>query len=140
MPSDPKLDLLHSIPLFARLGKSDLQSLGQLADEIDMPAGRVLMREGELGREMFVVVSGKVRVERQGKTVAELGPGDWLGEMALLSEGNRTATVTTTEPTRLFVVAHREFHSLMYQMPTVRAAVDECVADRIRRLESDSAH
>lgn len=140
MPSDPKLDLLHSIPLFARLGKSDLQSLGRLADEIEMPAGRVLMREGELGREMFVIVSGRVRVERDAGPVAELGPGDWLGEMALVSEGSRTATATTIEPTRLFVVAHREFHSLMHQMPTVRAAVDECVAERIRDLETKAAH
>jgi CRP-like cAMP-binding protein len=140
MPSDPKLDLLHSIPLFARLRKSDLQSLGRLTDEVDMPAGRVLMREGDLGREMFVIVSGRVRIERNAQTVAELGPGDWLGEMALVSEGNRTATATTTEPTRLFVVAHREFHSLMHQMPSVRAAVYQCVADRLRQLETGTAH
>ena len=140
MASDPKLDLLHSIPLFARLGKSDLKRLGQLADEVDVKAGKVLMRQGEFGSEMFVVVSGAVRVEQNGETINELGPGAWLGEMALLSEGRRTATVTTTEPTRAFVVAHREFHALMDEMPSVRAAVFDCLAERIRKLDTDTAH
>jgi CRP/FNR family transcriptional regulator, cyclic AMP receptor protein len=138
--ADPKLDLLHSIPLFSRLGKSDLERLGQLADAIDLPAEKVLMREGESGSEMFIIASGRVRVEHDGKTIAELGPGDWLGEMAILSEGTRTATATTIEPTRAFVVAHREFHSLMDKMPSVRAAVLDCVAERLRRLEADTAH
>jgi CRP-like cAMP-binding protein len=140
MASDPKLDLLHSIPLFARLGKSDLKRLGQLADEVDVKAGKVLMRQGEFGSEMFVVVSGAVRVEQNGETINELGPGAWLGEMALLSEGRRTATVTATEPTRAFVVAHREFHALMDEMPSVRAAVFDCLAERIRKLDTDTAH
>jgi CRP/FNR family cyclic AMP-dependent transcriptional regulator len=140
MPSDPKLDLLHSIPLFARLGRSELQMLGQLAEEVDLPAEKVLMREGESGSEMFVIAEGHVRVDHDGKKLAELGPGDWLGEMAILSEGTRTATATTTEPTRAFVVPHREFHSLMDQMPSVRTSVLECVADRLRRLEGDTAH
>ena len=140
MPSDQKLDLLHSIPLFARLGKADLQSLGKLADEVDVPAGRVLMREGEPGSEMFVIVSGRVRIDRGGETIADLDEGDWFGEMAILSEGDRTATATVTAPSRLFVVGHREFHSLMDAMPSVRTAVFECVADRIRKLEAPAAH
>jgi len=140
MPTDPKLDLLHSIPLFARLGKSDLQRLGQLTDEVEIAAGEVLMREGESGSEMFVIASGTIRVERHGRNIADLGPGDWLGEMALLSEGKRTATATATEPTRAFVVAHRQFHSLMDQMPSVRTAVLECVAERIRKLETEQVH
>jgi len=140
MSADPKLDLLHSIPLFARLGRSELQMLGQLADEVDIPAGKVLMREGESGSEMFVLADGHVRVEHGGETVAELGPGDWLGEMAILSEGTRKAPATATERTRAFVVAHREFHSLMDQMPSVRTAVLDCVGDRLRRLEGEAPH
>jgi CRP/FNR family transcriptional regulator, cyclic AMP receptor protein len=138
--ADPKLDLLHSIPLFSRLSRSDLELLGKLTDEIEVPAGRVLMREGESGSEMFIIASGHVGVEHGGKTIAELGPGDWLGEMAILSEGTRTATATATEPMRAFVVAHREFHSLMDKMPSIRAAVLDCVAERLRRLEADTAH
>jgi CRP/FNR family cyclic AMP-dependent transcriptional regulator len=138
--ADPKLDLLHSIPLFSRLSRSDLEMLGKLADEIDVPADSVLMREGESGSEMFIIAAGHVRVEHGGKTIAEQGPGDWLGEIAILSEGTRTATVTTTEQTRAFVVAHREFHSLMDKMPSVRTAVLDCVAERLRRLEPETAN
>lgn len=140
MPSDPKLELLRGIPLFARLGKAELVRLGQLADQVEAPAGRVLIREGEFGSEAFVMVTGHAQVVRGGTTIAELGPGDWFGEMAVLSEGTRTATVTATEPSRLFVVAHREFHALMDEMPTVRTAVLDCLAERIRRLETEVTH
>jgi CRP-like cAMP-binding protein len=140
MSSDPKLDLLHRIPLFERLGKSELGLVAQMADEVDVPAGRVLMRQGDLGSQMFVIAEGRISIERDGKTLSDLGSGDWFGEMALLSEGPRSATATATEASRLFVIAHREFHSLMDQMPTVRGAVFDCVADRLRSLEAGAAH
>lgn len=140
MSADPKLELLHSIPLFERLGKPELQRLGQLTDETEAPSGRVLMREGEFGAEMFVIVSGRVAIDRDGERLAELGPGELFGEMAILSEGRRTATATALEPARLLVVAHREFHALMDEMPSVREAVLACVADRIRQLEPAASH
>ena len=140
MPSDPKLDLLSRVPLFERLGEREMERLGQLADEVDAPADRVLMRQDDHGAEMFVISAGRVRIDRDGSTLAELGPGDWFGEMALLSEGTRSATATTVEPSRLFVVAHREFHALMDEMPSVRAAVFDCVADRLRKLEAGAVH
>ncbi len=140
MTRDPKLDLLRSIPLFSRLGKREIERLGQLVDEIDVPGGHVLMRQGDRGSEMFVLASGRVRVERDGKVLAERGAGEVLGEIALLSEGPRTATVTTVGPARLFVVAHREFHALMDEMPSVRLAVLEALAERIRILDTDQAH
>jgi CRP/FNR family transcriptional regulator, cyclic AMP receptor protein len=139
MSSDGKLDLLRSVPLFANLGKSELERLGQLADAIDMPAGRVLVREGDSASQMFVISKGRVSVDQGGRLVAELGPGDWFGEMALISEGTRNATVKTTEPSLLFVVAHREFHALMNEMPSVRATVLNCLADRVRKAEAKVA-
>jgi CRP/FNR family transcriptional regulator, cyclic AMP receptor protein len=139
MATDPKLKLLSEVPLFQRLGKKELQRLGQLADEVDVPAGKVLMRQGEHGAEMLVISAGRVRVERDGSQVAELDRGSWIGEMALLSEAPRNATVTALEPTTLFVVGHREFHSLMNSMPSVRDAVLECVADRIRATSPEAA-
>lgn len=139
-PKDPKLELLHSIPLFARLGAQDVVRLGQLADEIDVPAGKVLMRQGEHGAEAFIVAGGRVVVERDGRVIAERGPGEVLGEIALLSEGPRTATVTTTEASRLFVLGHREFHALMDQYPAIRLQVLDALARRIRGLETDAAH
>lgn len=134
---DAKLELLKSIPLFAHLGNAEMLRLGQLTDEIDLPAGRVLMRQGERGSEMFVLASGRVNVERDGRMIAERGPGEVFGEMALLSEGPRVATVTTTEPSRLFVVGHREFHALIDELPTFRLQVLEGLAGRIRELELD---
>lgn len=137
---ESKQDLLHRVPLFERLGRKELERLGQLADDIDAPSGRVLMRQGDHGSEMFVISSGRVRIDRDGETIAQLGPGDWFGEMALLSEGSRSATATTEEPSQLFVVAHREFHALMDEMPSVRVAVFECVADRLRKLEATAVN
>jgi CRP-like cAMP-binding protein len=137
MPTDQKLDLLQAVPLFERLSKADLTRLGQLADEVDVPAGRVLMRQGDLGNQMFVIASGRVSVDRDGQRVRELGQGDWFGEIALLAEGTRTATVTATEPSRLFVVAHHDFHALMDDLPSVRKSVLDCLAGRL--LEVDDA-
>ena len=136
MASNSKHDLLHRVPLFERLGRHELERLAQLADEVDAPSGRVLMRQGDRGAEMFIIAEGRVRIDKDGSTVAELGPGDWFGEMALLSEGDRSATATVAEASRLFVVAHREFHELMDEMPSVRTAVFQCVAERLGKSES----
>ena len=140
MPADAKLDMLRSQPLFARLDRRGLERLGQLGDEIDVPAGRVLMRQGDIGSEMFFIIAGHVRIERDGRPIAEHGPNSWIGEMALLSEGPRTATATTTEPTRLLVLGHREFHALMNDLPSVRLCILQALAERIRGLEPETAH
>ena len=113
-PKDPKIEILKSIPLFSGLAGGELERIARLLDEVDVPAGKVLMRQGELGAEMFIVVSGRFTIERDGRTIAERGPGDSLGEMALLSEGPRTATVTADKgdagikivSSKLTVVAH----------------------------------
>lgn len=138
--TDPKLVLLRSIPLFAKIGERELQRLGQLFDEVDVPAGKVLMRQGQTGGEVFVVATGRLAVERNGVAIADRGPGDVIGEIALLSEGPRTATVTATEPCQLLVLGHREFHSLMDEQPALRLQILEGLASRIRALEEDAAH
>lgn len=139
-PKDEKLDLLRSIPLFVGFGRRELERLGMLTDRVDLPAGRVLMRQGEAGHEMFVIVRGRAEVERDGRVIAERGNGDILGEIALFDEGPRTATVTLTEASQLLVVGHRGFHALMEEMPTVRTQVLESLARRVRQLEPDAAH
>ena len=138
--SDPKLDLIGSVPIFSRLGKKELGQIAQLMDEVDVPAGKVLMRQGETGDEMFIVVSGSFRIERDGRTIAERGTGAALGEISLLSKGPRTATVTATEPSRLLVAGQREFHSLMDEHPTVRMQVLEGLATKIRALDQAGLH
>jgi CRP-like cAMP-binding protein len=136
--SDPKRDLLRSIPLFARAKPRELERIGRLADEVEMPAGRVLMREGDRGSEMFVIVSGAATVERGGHEIDRVGPGDWFGELALLVEGRRTATVTLTEPSRLLVLGHREFHSLLDESPAIRACVLDELVTRLRGLAPET--
>lgn len=137
---DAKIALLRSVPLFAGLDTHQLERLGTLADEIDLPEGRVLMRQGESGNEMMVLVDGSVRVERDGRVIAERGPGETMGEISLIDHGERTATVTLTAPSRLLVVGHREFHSLMDEFPEVKMRVLESMARRIRSLDTERCH
>lgn len=140
MASDPKLDLLRKVPLFSEVSRRELLRVAQLADEIDLPADRVLMRQGDRGDSLFVLLEGGAKVERNGKVVAERGPGEFFGEIALVVEGPRTATVTLTRPSRLLVIGHREFHSLMDQFPSIKLCVLETLARRVRILEADAAH
>jgi CRP-like cAMP-binding protein len=137
---DEKLDLLHRIPLFSGFDRRRLQRLGMLADEVDVPAGKVLMRQGETGTDMMAIVSGRVAVERDGVRLNTLGAGDFFGEIALVDGGPRSATVTAEEPSRLMVIGHREFHALMEEFPEVAVQVMNALAHRIRRLEPDAPH
>lgn len=139
-PKDPKIELLKSIPLFSGLDGRELERIAQLMDEVDVPAGKVLMRQGELGAEMFIVLSGRFNVERDGRSLGERGRGDTLGEISLLSEGPRTATVTAADPSRLLVVGHRAFHSLMQVSPTIRLHILDVLARRLRALDRDGVH
>jgi CRP-like cAMP-binding protein len=138
--TDEKLELLKRVPLLAGLGRKEVEEVSRLAEEIDVPAGRVLMREGQTGQEFFVIVSGSVLIERGGHAIRSLGPGDFLGEIALVDDGPRTATGTTETESKLLVLAHREFHSLMNQFPSVRIAVMQALAMRVRKLEPQEAH
>jgi len=138
--SDPKVNLIASVPLFARLGRKELEQIAQLVDDVDIPAGKVLMRQGESGSEMFIIADGTVRIERNGEFIRDVGPGTPIGEMALLSEGPRTATVTTNGPTRILLAGHREFHQLMEQHPTIRLAILDGLASKIRLLDESGAH
>jgi CRP/FNR family cyclic AMP-dependent transcriptional regulator len=140
MATDEKLELLKRVPLFAGLGRREIEEIGRLAEEIDVAAGRVLMREGQTGQEFFVIVRGSVIIERGGTRLRVLGAGDFLGEIALVDDGPRTATATVESDSALLVLAHREFHSLMDQFPTVRSAVLQALAQRVRQLEPDVAH
>ena len=137
---DPKLDMLRSIPIFAKCGRSGLEQVAQLVDEVDLPDGHVLIREGQSGHEMFIVVSGQARAERRGRKVADFGPGAVFGEMALISEGPRNATITAVGPLRVMVVGHREFHSLMDLHPDFRMQILEGLANKVRALEESEIH
>jgi CRP/FNR family cyclic AMP-dependent transcriptional regulator len=136
---DSKLELLKSVSLFSSMRRKDLEAVGRRADTLDLPAGKELMRQGAHGNEMYVIASGSVSVERDGKEIATMGAGQAVGEMALLSEGPRTATVTTLEPTTAFVVGHREFHTLLADSAELRQCIFDNLAKRIQLVDEGGA-
>ena len=138
--TDQKLELLKHVPLLSELGGREIQEVGRLAEEIDVASGKVLMREGDIGQEFYVIVDGTVRIDRGGKTVKTLSSGDFFGEIALVDGGPRTATATTESPSKLLVVGHREFNSLMDAYPSIQSCVFRALGSRIRSLEPDAAH
>src|SRR5438876_3715239 len=91
----------ESIPMFASVSKAGIRTLIKAATEIDLPAGKTLVKEGETGRELYVLVRGTARATRGGRSLREMGAGDFFGELAFLSHGPRTATVTATTDVRL---------------------------------------
>ena len=128
---DAKIELLKGVPLFAGCSKSELQRIAALADALDLAEGATLIREGERGREFIVVAEGSVRVTRGGKTLNELGSGDFIGEIALVADVPRTATVTATSPVRLLVVTDRAFRSVLEQMPSIATKVLQSLGERM---------
>ena len=141
LAANAKLELLRGIPLFEHCTKKDLQHIAGLADEIDLRAGKVLIQEGERGREFFVIVGGEVEVRRNGRRVATLGPGDFVGEMALLSKIPRVATVTAVTPLDVLVITDRAFLDLLEKTPSLTVKVAQTLAARVGANElSDLRH
>ena len=126
-----KIELLKRVPLFAECSKRELAEIAHVADEIDVEGGKVLTREGDSGREFFVIVEGAADVQRKGRKVRTLGSGDFFGEIALVSKRPRTATVTTTVPGSLLVVTDRAFRELMRKVPSIQLKVLTALADRL---------
>jgi CRP-like cAMP-binding protein len=131
MRKDAKLERIAGVPLFSRCSKRELSQIGTLADEIELPEGTVAVREGGYGQEFFVLVSGTAEVTRKGKVVAKLGPGDWFGEIALLHNAPRNATVTATSPMSALVVSHRDFSSLLATSPQIQTKILQALAERL---------
>jgi CRP/FNR family cyclic AMP-dependent transcriptional regulator len=128
---DAKTDLLKSVPLFSGCSKQELRELASVADEIDLREGTSLTKEGAAGREFVVIVEGTAEVTKDGRKVAELGPGDWLGEIALITKSPRTATVTASTPVRILVVTDRAFRQVVEQMPGIAIKVLEKLGERL---------
>ena len=126
-----KIDLLKKVPLFSGCSKSELQQLASIADEIDLREGSALTREGQPGREFFVLIDGTVEVTQNSETIAKLGAGDWFGEIALLTKASRTATVTATSPVRVLVVTDRAFRQVVEATPSIAVKVLERVGERL---------
>ncbi len=123
--------MIAKVPLFAGLSKRDLAKVASIADEIDFRTDKVLTREGERGREFFVLLDGEAEVRRRGKRLATRGAGDFFGEIALVSSVSRVATVTTISPARALVITDRDFRSPLRSSPPIAPKVLEAVAQRI---------
>jgi CRP/FNR family transcriptional regulator, cyclic AMP receptor protein len=130
------IDLLRKVWLFERCSRRELEALQKIATAVDVPAGKVLTSQGEMGREFFVLVEGKAEAVRDGTSIGMLGPGSFFGEMSLLERKPRSATVTTLEPTSLLVITTGDFNSLVQSVPSVDHKMLVVLADRLRDVEA----
>jgi len=131
---DVKIEALKRAPLFADLSRKELAEVARLVDEIEVAAGGVLAREGEIGHEFFVVVDGEVEFTRNGRKLPIDGPVDFFGEVALIEHTERMATVKAKTPLRVFVLAEREFHQLLDTNPRIERKVLKALARRLLTL------
>lgn len=131
MPANAKTELIKRVPLFAQCSKQELARIATLADELDVRAGKVLAREGDRGREFFLILEGAVEVRAKGRKVATLAGGDFFGEVALVTKAPRIATVTATTPLRVLVISDRAFKDLLARSPQIQAKVLRALAARV---------
>jgi CRP/FNR family cyclic AMP-dependent transcriptional regulator len=127
---------IDSVPLFADLSDEERAAVASAAEERIVEAGTNLSREAGSGYFFFVICEGNADVVRDGKTIAQLGPGDFFGELAILKTRRRTATVTATSPMTLAVIFGADFAKLTSEIPVLTARVDEAIAARMPEAEA----
>ena len=128
---DPKLLALRTVPLFEGLTKKELAAVGRAADELELPEGRELIREGTFGKQFFILLDGEAVVRRRGRKVNTLRKGDFFGEISLLTDRKATATVTATMPVRTLVVTRAGFKKLVQDDPKVQWRVMTALVKRV---------
>lgn len=126
-----KIELIKRIPLFRHCSRKDLSEIAAIADELDLKAGAMLTREGRGGREFIVIVDGEADVLIHGDWVNSLGRGDFLGEIALLTDQPRTASVKASSPMRVLVITRQNFSRLLGQSPEIQGKIMRSMADRL---------
>ena len=136
MAKDHYLSRLAAVPMFQACSKRDLQTLGRRGDTATIDTGHVLVREGSRGNEVYVIIDGKVEVSRDGIAVAELGPGDYFGELAVLDPGLRDATVKATTPGEVYVLGRREFRALLTEVPDLAWKIMIGMARRLHEADN----
>ncbi|MCU1344621.1 MAG: cyclic nucleotide-binding protein [Acidimicrobiia bacterium] len=135
MARNPYLDFLALVPLFSAFSKRDIQKLASASTQMNFEVGQVIAEQGTRGREAFVILSGQATVTRNGRKVAELGPGSVVGELALLDQGPRTATVTVKSDVTALVIGQREFFVVLEEVPALSRKLLSALASRIRDLD-----
>ena len=132
------LEHLTKVPMFEACSRKELQLIGRLAEDVKVKDGRELVREGSTGREFFVIVDGEANVSRNGRKVATLGPGSYFGELALLQNAPRNATITAASDMEVVVLGQREFLGLLNQVPALSIKVLKGMASRLRDADEKS--
>ena len=133
-----QLEHLKSVPMFAGCSKRELQAVLKAGDEIMMTAGTLIVDQGQMGREAFVLLEGSVTVRRNGRKVTTLGPGAVVGELSLLDHGPRTASVVCDTDCSLFVLDQRHFQQVIEQHPQIAMKLLGTLAGHIRTLDRQS--
>lgn len=136
MATDKKIEHLAETWLFSTCTKRELARIARACDEIQVKAGKELIREGELGRELFVIRQGEAEVRRKSRKVATLGPGGYFGELSLLSRLPRNSTITALTDMDLLVLGAREFGALLDEVPSISHKLLEAMAKRLSEADS----
>jgi CRP/FNR family cyclic AMP-dependent transcriptional regulator len=129
--SDTKVELLRKAPLFSDLSKAELEHLAKSTEDLEVGAGRVLCREGEPASEFFVIIEGEAEATRDGKQLSTMRDGEFFGEIALLEDIPRTATVVAKTELRFFVLTRQSFWSMVDAMPDVERKILRALARRV---------
>jgi CRP-like cAMP-binding protein len=129
--SDRKIQLLREVPLFSGCSRRDLVLIARASNEIDFKTGHVLIEEGSAGHEFFVLIEGSVDVKRKGRKIDTLGPGDFFGETALLTDRPRNATVVTSSAVDALVLTKQRFRQLLGQNPLITLKIMRSMAERV---------
>jgi CRP-like cAMP-binding protein len=137
---DRRSELLAGCPLFRGTDVGDLAALADVAAEIRFPAGHVIARQGEVGTGFFVVVDGLVRVTRDGSTLAELGRGEFFGELSVIDRLPRVAQVSAVQPTLCLALAAWDFERVLLEQPRLALAILRGMAGRLRELSEQHRH
>jgi CRP/FNR family transcriptional regulator, cyclic AMP receptor protein len=135
---DSHLDKLAEVPLFSACSRKDLQRIAKASDEVEVKAGRVLVDQGKTGHEFFLILDGSATVRANNRKVASLGPGQYFGELSLLSREPRDASVTADTDMKLLILGQREFTGLLDSIPGLASKILSIMAKRLRQADLKS--
>jgi CRP-like cAMP-binding protein len=133
---DAYIEHLAHVPLFSACSRDELRKLAKRTTDIPVAENHVLVKEGDRGLEFFAIVSGRAKVTRRGRKVGELGPGDFFGELALLIDADRNATVTALTPMEAIVLSRREFEAALIEAPHMARKLMAGMARRLAEFDA----
>jgi len=137
--ADARTARLKAVPLFSHCTGKQIDFIATQVEDMDFPAGRVLCTEGKSGSDFFILLAGAADVTRKGRKIAKMAPGDFFGEIALVDGGPRTATVTTSAPSRCLVLGPRQFQNVLHQDTDIAHSIMKALTKRVREAGAAKA-